>query len=77
MRKGRAWAMAGVYVEVIGDGHAWCLERMEPNQCQQTKIIEKNEYIRTPSEHPRGQNQYVVLYAYSQSTVNAGNSSAN
>ena len=29
------------------------------------QIKEKNESIRTPPEHPRGQNQYVVLYAYS------------
>lgn len=69
--------MVGVYVEVTRDGHAWGLEKIEPNQYQQTKITEKNEYIRIPSEHPRGQNQNVVLYAYSQSTVNVGNSSAN
>ena len=29
------------------------------------QIKEKNESIRTLPEHPRGQNQYVVLYAYS------------
>ena len=69
--------MMGIYVEVTGSGHARGLKRIKPNQISSNQIKGENGCVKTPPEHPRGQNYHVVPYAYSPSTVHAGNSSAN